>query len=208
MQWHELIDLAQESWITRDLVASELRLFEALKLLEGVGANNDRRILSTLELLTELLIKQGKVKQAEPYLYRLLDAQLRLTGVAKLSLAKTLQRLGEIAFFKADYSKAINFGFRSLAVLVEELGSNRLEVAEASHKLAQYYQASGNSYQADVYYKKSVASFAQAKDGDCRDARILFQSYATFLQTVQPECEVVDGAIIYGTGFVSPAMVI
>lgn len=187
MQWYELIDLAQDAWSRRDLKASELRLFDALHLLNGAESYNDRRIVPTLELLTELLIRQGKLREAEPHLYRLLDAQMRLPNVRQLSIALTLQRLAEAAYYQLLYARAINLESRALTIYMELVGSNRLEVAESAHRLARYYQAAGQQVQADICFKQSVASFAQAKDGDCASAKLLIESYSAFLQTMQNE---------------------
>ncbi len=184
MQWHELIDQAQESWTKRDLKLSEMRLFEALKLLESTGNTYDTRLLPTLELLTELLLRQEKIITANPLLLKLLDAQMRLPNVSKLSVAKTLQRLAEVSHYQLFHARAISFGSRALAIFIEVFGKNSVEVAESAHKLAIYHQAFGQNDLAESYYKQSVSSLAQAKDGGCANAGTLLKSYAAFLQTM------------------------
>ncbi len=181
MQWYEFIDLAQEAWYQRDLGKSEIFLLQALELLEPCG-NSDPRLLPTLELLTELLLKQEKILAAEPLLQRLLDAQTHQRNVSNLAIAKTLQRLAEVAYYQLIYSRAIGFGLRSLTALTELLGNNREEVADAAHKLAIYYRAAGNYDQAEIYYKQSIAIVARAGDGS--KSGLVLRSYASFLQAM------------------------
>ncbi len=183
MRWNELIDLAQEAWYQRDLNKAQMHLLKALEILQPFG-NKDVRLIPNLELLTELLLKQEKIITVEPYLVRLLDAQISQPNVSKMAIAKTLQRLAEVSYYQLAYAKAIGFGERALAILIETLGRNRLEIVEASHKLAGYYRASGNSARAETYYKQSLAGLAQAGEQGYSFGATLLRSYASFLQSM------------------------
>lgn len=129
---------------------AESRLVAALKAAERFQPD-DPRLLITLTDLIELYDTQGKPREVEPLLRRVLAVTERTQGPAHPQVAVVLHRLAKLNHRLGEYAAADSFYRRALAVHDKALGPTHPDTLVIVYEYAALLRETNRADEADAF---------------------------------------------------------
>ncbi|MCA9309775.1 MAG: serine/threonine protein kinase, partial [Phycisphaerales bacterium] len=174
--------LARASLANSDLDASEAFLRDVFDLRSGTlgQAHPDTRM--ALRLLSEVLIEQGLVTEAEPFIELYLNTEPAAQGDEGITEAR--DQLAHIRFQAGDYPSALQLYQEVLAQREATLGPDHAETLSTCRSLGETLAALGRNDEAESFFIRAVRGWEQ-QDGESTPRAVnALADYARFLADV------------------------
>ena len=119
-------------------------------------------IATSLNNLGDLLVVQGRHKQAEPLLTRALEMREKALPTAHRDIASTLNNLSSVYWAKGQLNDAERLGKRVLAIRETVLPEGHPEIARSLEILANRDYAQGRLTEFEQLHKRSALAMREA----------------------------------------------
>jgi tetratricopeptide (TPR) repeat protein len=113
----------------------------ALSIVEK-QPEQDAQVLSILEKIALMSVKQGKLEQAEGIFKRVLQVRIQTLGPQHIDVGNTCMHLGRMYVQRGDHASAIKCLSRALPIAETHYGADHAHVGDVADQLAVcYYEA-------------------------------------------------------------------
>jgi GGDEF domain-containing protein len=162
-------------------------------------ADDDERLLISLERLSQVLKQRGKSNHAEPLLTSLVQIKTRLFGPNSIEVADAAGELAHCYFSTGKYNEAEPLLKKLLTIYVKELGERHHAVATWLYRLATLYHILQRYIPAEAAYKRALAISKVSLGADHATTRKIAESYRAMRNTLSENGESLDPGLITGT---------
>jgi tetratricopeptide (TPR) repeat protein len=182
-RWQALRKDAEESISQEQFESAETSLREALKLAHEF-AENDPKVIYTLERMGDVLVKLGKETEGEIFYRQCLVKRQMLKGENHLSLTDVLNKVAELAYDRCQYKQAEKDYLRALGIYKTALGLVHPAVGFTASKLARTFLAQERFDDADTYYAMALSITSEAFGKDNPGVVTILEDYLHLLSMV------------------------
>ena len=179
--WEEFVLKAQRAAEEGDNKGAEKFLFDAKALSDKLAENDKRRFL-VLEMLADLMERDGRPAEAEAYINGAMDARKTRYGPFHYRYAEGLQRLASFCFENERFEEAEKHTRDVLKIMEKAYGPTSEEVGHIAGQLADTVHELGNHADAEVLYKRAIGIRWHATGSTDPESVYLIQRYATLLE--------------------------
>lgn len=155
----------------------------ALKLAETTKLRDETELLgASLDNLAKALIKIGQYSDAEPLCQRALNIKVEKFGKDRVTVANTLEILGDLRVSQGNYEKAESYYKGALRIRAILLRHDHPVSAFIVSKLAKLYQKQGLYDKAKFAYEDSIAVLNSELGASHPEVELLQKEYASMLK--------------------------
>lgn len=156
LSYKSLLAYAHKCFLAHDYALAEDALLKAFDHAKQHGLNSSA-VAEVFLHLAQVLIKTGRVQEAESHFLSALEIRKSVFGPSHIQTAACLDALADFYYDQSRYSAAQIALVQSLAISQHYYGPNNLETARILGKLAAVYHAQEKYEQAEFEYKAALA---------------------------------------------------
>ena len=134
-----------------------IRAEQLLQKAINQSSPQSESLVENLNNLAYIYYDQGKYRDAELLMERVLKLRKSLLGSNHPDIAQSLNDLAELYRIQGKYAEAEPLCHRSLAIREKQLGEDHLDVASSLNRLANLYSNQGKYAEAEHLYLRSLA---------------------------------------------------
>lgn len=179
--WEELILKAQRAAEDGDYNAAEGFLNNA-KALSDKMAENDKRRFLVLEMLADVMEREGRSEEAEAYILGSVESRKTRYGPFHYRYAEGLQRLAAFYFENDRYEEAEKHTRDVLKIMEKAYGPHSEEVGHVAGQLADTVHELGNHGDAEELYRRAIGIRRHLSGSTDPESVYLIQRYAALLE--------------------------
>jgi len=157
--WEKALDYCRKAgeYFEESVKYDEASIYfqKTLSIAERIFEPEHPNVASSMEILAELLIKQGLYDNAEPLHERVLKIREKVLGRQHPAFASSLNNLAELYCSQGLYDKAEPLYERALVISEKVLEPQHPDVANSLNNLGELYSIQGLYNKAEPLYKRA-----------------------------------------------------
>ncbi len=181
MSWEDYIIRAQESATSGDFAQAESELNQARQQTESLPPEDKRRFM-ILEMLADLMQRQGRVDEAEKHLLGANEIRKLRYGRFHYRYAEGLEHLSSFYFENDRFADAEPLSREILRIHEKHYGPTSEEVGHSAGQLADIVHELGKLQEAETLYKRAIGVRRHTVGALDSEAVYLIQRYAALLE--------------------------
>lgn len=179
--WEEYILKAQRAAEDGDYNAAEGFLNNA-KALSDKMADNDKRRFLVLEMLADVMEREGRSEEAEACILGSVECRKTRYGPFHYRYAEGLQRLAAFYFENDRYEEAEKHTRDVMKIMEKAYGPHSEEVGHVAGQLADTVHELGNHGDAEELYRRAIGIRRHLSGSTDPESVYLIQRYAALLE--------------------------
>lgn len=180
---NDFFKLAQQKEKAGKLDEAVTNYYKSLSIRAKIWGDKDPAVLQMYGLVANILIRQHKGAQAETFMRRKLQQELKVYGFGSYDLMPTLEGLGDALQAQGKCTDAANYYKQVVTMRQRKLGDDNKQTVLAAYKLAQAYAGAERDYWPDAedLLKKNITIVEKVPE-DAPELAKLLEAYSSLMR--------------------------
>jgi len=153
---NHLFQMAQMKEKAGMLAEAEKYYKQSLYIRERIWQDQDPAVPKIIELIGDIAVKRGNLKEAEECYHRALSDAVKRYGVGEYQLCNPLQKLGQACFKEKKFGDACNYLQQAYLLRSRKLGDANRQVTDTALALAKAYMENDSAPEASELLRKVI----------------------------------------------------